>query len=264
MLAKRAGCGLIEAMDDRPTRKLDTLQRIELAEGVEIQLRLAGPTVRGLAWMLDFAIKSCCFVVLLILAGIFGVFLSVVAGGEVGGGMAAGVLLLIMFVLDWIYSVAFEVSKLGGTPGKRAFGLRVAQTSGAPITLQQAVIRNLIRGIDFLPFGGIVGLVSCIMTRRFQRLGDLAADTVVIHDRETAACGWDPHLALEGVRSQRPPLPLTREEQQAVLEFARRCAEWEESRQREVAGHARLLTGVEENRAVGWLLGLAKWIRTEG
>lgn len=255
---------MIGAMREMPKRKLDTLQRIELTEGVEIQLRLAGPTVRGMAWLLDLAIKLGVFVVLLILLAIFGAGLSTVVGEKVAGGMVGGISLLVMFAMDWIYSVAFEVSKWSATPGKQAFGLKVAQSSGAPITFQQAVVRNLIRGIDLLPFGGQVGLVSCLVTRRFQRLGDLAADTVVIHAADFSP-GQAPVAGLpEGMRIQRPPVPLTREEQLAVLEFASRREEWPEVRQRELAAHAALLTRVDEDRAVSRLVGLAEWIRTQG
>ena len=251
-------------MRDRPTRKLDTLQRIELAEGVEIQLRLAGPTVRGLAWMLDAVIKTAGLLVLLILTGIFAAGFARIAGDKIGSGVATGSLLLSTFGLDWIYSAGFEVSPWGATPGKRAFGLRVVQTSGARITLHQAVVRNLIRGIDLLPFGGTVGLVSCVLTSRFQRLGDLAADTVVIHVEDSKLNVQPAGGTPDGVRSHRPPVPLTREEQLAVLEFANRCGQWAVARQQELASHARSLTRVENDRAVARLLGLAQWIRSEG
>lgn len=254
---------MIGRMRERPTRKLDTLQRIELGEGVEIRLRLAGPTVRGLAWLLDSAIKLGLTIVVLIVIGLFGAAFSRIAGDKVGSGLATGVLLLVLFTLDWVYSVAFEVSKWGATPGKRAFGLRVAQTSGTPVTLNQAVVRNLIRNIDLLPFGGTVGLISCLLTRRFQRLGDLAADTVVVHASEDGVVRLE-DAEHEGVKGQRPPLPLSREEQQAILEFANRRVEWPEARQRELAGHASALTRANEEQSVGRLLGLAQWIRTEG
>lgn len=250
-------------MLERPTRKLDTLQRIELAEGVEIQLRLAGPTVRGLAWLLDFAIKSACFTILLILTAILTAGFSMIGDDKTASGMAMGILLLGMCLLDWIYSVAFEASPRGATPGKQAFGLKVRQPSGAPITLSQAVVRNLIRIIDLLPFGGTVGLISCLLTRRFQRLGDLAADTVVIH-AETAPPGLSRAASLEGIPPHRPPVPLTREEQLAVMEFAHRYEAWPADRQRELAHHAAPLTRVAQERAVLRLLGLARWIRTEG
>lgn len=254
---------MITAMGERPGRKLDTLQRIELAEGVEIQLRLAGPAVRGMAWMLDLAIKAGVILVLSIVISIFGAGFAILAGDKAGVGVAMGILLLAMFVIDWMYSVAFEVSPWGATPGKRKMGLRVAQTSGAPITLHQAVVRNLIRGIDLLPFGGTVGLVSCLVSSRFQRLGDLAADTVVVYAGE-AVPQRKASDAPEGARGQRPPVPMTREEQEAVLSFESRYGEWPEARRREVAGLARILTRVDEERAVGRLLGLAQWIRTEG
>jgi len=244
-------------------RKLDTLQRIELAEGVEIQLRLAGPAVRGLAWMLDMAIKAGIAIVCWWGIMVLGSGLSIFAGEEIGTGVALGVLGLLLFLLDWGYSILFEVSRWRATPGKRSFGLQVAQTSGAPITIHQAVVRNMIRIIDLLPFGGTVGLVSCLLTRRFQRLGDLAADTVVVYARDELPASSVAEAA-QRVRKIRPAVPLTREEQQAVLSYADRLPDWPEARQWELAEHASSLVRGRGEAATRRLLGVAQWIRTEG
>ena len=98
--------------------------------------------------------------------------------------VVGGVMLLAWFLMDWLYPVVFEAGKRGATPGKRVMGLRVVQTTGSPITFGQAMVRNFLRFIDGMPFFTYCfGLTSCLATKRFQRLGDLAAGTVVIYDR---------------------------------------------------------------------------------
>ena len=87
------------------------------------------------------------------------------------------------FLLYWGYGCFFETLWNGRTPGKRALKLRVIKTGGYPIGFYDALLRNLLRVVDGLPVGYGIGLVSVLVTRRFQRLGDLAAGTLVIHER---------------------------------------------------------------------------------
>jgi hypothetical protein len=79
------------------------------------------------------------------------------------------------------YFVAFEQAWNGQTPGKRWLGIRVVRRGGLPLTLSQVLTRNLLRIIDFIP-SGMTALTSFFATRYQQRLGDLAADTVVIRE----------------------------------------------------------------------------------
>jgi uncharacterized RDD family membrane protein YckC len=245
------------------TEKLDTLQKIEIAEGVEIQLRLAGPVARGLAFLTDSVIKFGIYLILFLLTSVAGGVVAAAFGTEIGSGVGTGLLWIGFFVLDWGYSIGFEVSGWNATPGKRMAGLRVARTSGAPITWNQAVVRNLLRVVDVLPVGGVFGAASCLSSRRFQRLGDLAADTVVIHaeaPRRTADGVEGPGAVPEW----RPPVPLTREEQAALLEFADRRGEWAEERQTELAALVRDVTQARGGDGVRRILGMARWIRTQG
>ena len=83
--------------------KLDTLQAVELAEGVEIRLRVAGPLPRAGAYLIDFLIR-----VMLLLAGVIA---SMLAGWVMGGKVASGLMLLAWFLLDWLYPVVFEAGR---------------------------------------------------------------------------------------------------------------------------------------------------------
>ena len=82
------------------------------------------------------------------------------------------------------YYIAFERFWNGQTPGKRIFGLRVVQDAGRPVTLLSSIIRNLIRLIDFFPALYGLAIVSMFIDQRTRRMGDLAAGTLVVRDRQ--------------------------------------------------------------------------------
>jgi uncharacterized RDD family membrane protein YckC len=245
--------------------KIDTLQTVELSEGVDIRLRMAGPLIRSLAWLIDTAILVGVIFVLAIGIG----FLGAATDFEI----AFGVYQLLFFILYWFYYVYFESGKHGASPGKRAMGLRVVQPSGTPISFTQAVIRNFLRVIDGLPFspatylltGGLIpipsyliGLTACACTRRFQRLGDLAANTVVIYSRAEPR----PTIPLRNDLIASPPqFPLTREEQLAIVTFMERSPLWSDERKEELANHLAPLTGATGRAAVDHLFSLARWIQ---
>lgn len=231
------------------TRKLDTLQSVELAEGIEIRLRIAGPTLRAGAFAIDFLIRLA----ILVIGGIALAF----AGIAIGGMAAGGVGLLMWFLLDWFYPVLFEAGKRGATPGKRALGLRVVQANGSPITFGQSVIRNFLRFIDGMPviiYG--FGLASCLASRRFQRLGDLAAGTVVIYHRMPP----QPVIAAPPPITAVPlPVGLDADESRALAMFRERAGLWSEGRRMEIADQASALTGATGAAGVSRLMAMAHW-----
>lgn len=92
---------------------------------------------------------------------------------------------LIGFAFLWGYYVFFEMIWNGQSPGKRWVGLRVIRTDGTPMTFSESLIRNLVRMIDFLPSYYGVGMVTMFINEQARRLGDLAAGTLVVHDRAT-------------------------------------------------------------------------------
>lgn len=92
---------------------------------------------------------------------------------------------LIAFAFFWGYYIFFEIIWNGQSPGKRWVGLRVIRTNGTPITLAESVIRNLVRVIDFLPAYYGIGVVVMFINEQSRRLGDLAAGTLVVHDKAT-------------------------------------------------------------------------------
>ncbi len=231
--------------------KLDTLQAVELAEGVEIRLRIAGPLPRAGAYLVDFLIRVMLLVI--------GALLSWFAGWALGGKVAGGLILLAWFLLDWLYPVVFEAGRRGATPGKRLMGLRVVQTSGSPVTVGQAVVRNFLRFIDGMPlFTYAFGMASCLASKRFQRLGDLAAGTVVVY------VGVPPPRLIGDlplVDALPLPLSLTADESRAVALFQERAGLWPPGRRAEIANQASALTGAMGEEGVIRLLGMARWVR---
>jgi hypothetical protein len=86
------------------------------------------------------------------------------------------------FAASMAYAMIFEWYWRGQTLGKRLFGLRVVDAQGLRLRPAQVVLRNLLRAIDFLPAAYLVGVTACLVSRKGQRLGDLAANTVVLRE----------------------------------------------------------------------------------
>lgn len=238
-------------MPDSPNApKIDTRQRIELTEGVEIWLPIAGPAVRALAYMIDFLIRYGILLAAGIIVGLLSRFL--------GENVAEGLMLLFFFWWSWFFYVFYEVGKRGASPGKRAMGIRVVQTSGAPLTWSQAIVRNFLRFVDALPFGYCFGLIACLSGRSFQRLGDLAAGTCVIYDREVTMREGPMPLNLEPLA---PSTPLNRPEQLAIVGYLERAGLWSDARREELANHIPSLTRSVGREGVNRLLRMGWWIR---
>jgi uncharacterized RDD family membrane protein YckC len=106
--------------------------------------------------------------------------------------IGAAIVVLILYCLYWGYFAFFEIIWNGQTPGKRLVGIRVIKESGRPITVLEAIGRNIFRAIDMLPSLYVVGIVSMLLNSRNKRLGDFVAGTVLVHDKkvETVNVNW--------------------------------------------------------------------------
>lgn len=220
---------------------LDTTYNIGTPEGVELRLPVAGLASRSLAWLIDALIKfTALFVISIILQ-----FL-----GDLGGG----VMLIGAFLLLWFYNVLFEVLGHGATPGKRALGLRVMNVNGTPVGWSGSLIRNLIRFIDALPGCYAFGCISVLVSRQFQRLGDLAAGTVVVYEQKKQV-----RSTLDETVSIPARVPLSLDEQQAIVSFGERATSLNAERAEELAKILGPVLGeVDRERLAGhasWLLG---------
>jgi uncharacterized RDD family membrane protein YckC len=157
---------------------LDCVVRVVTPERITLVLPLAGPARRFVAYLLDQMLLLA-----LVLAAI-----ALVLIASMGSRAGWGLILVAYFVLSWSYGAFCEGVFDGQTFGKYALGIRVVSENGVAITGAQAVLRNLVGVVDGLvPFCFLVGLTSAIVSRRFQRVGDLAAGTIVmIEERPTS------------------------------------------------------------------------------
>ena len=159
---------------DEPARAIPVgfEDRLAIAtpEGVEIELTLAGLGSRFIAALLDFFIRLLPLIALLVLLD------------PRNGAIGAAIFALADFGLQFFYYVLFEVLGGGRTPGKRAVGLRVVRTGGRPVTFVRSMLRNIVRIVDSIG-AYLVGMVTIFITNNNQRLGDLAAGTLVVRDR---------------------------------------------------------------------------------
>lgn len=222
---------------------LDTYQQLETPESIDLELRIAGPVVRILAFMIDSLVKLA----VMITANIVLVFTDQI-------GMA--VMLILMFLLEWFYPVLFEVLRNGQTIGKKAMGILVIHDNGTPINWSSSIIRNLLRFVDFLPMGYILGLITMASNRHFKRLGDYAAGTLVIYQQEKPQS-----FEIQEASPLPPPQSLTLEEQRAFIGFAERQDSLTNERQQEIANNLTPVIKEEGQAAVDKILRIANWLK---
>jgi uncharacterized RDD family membrane protein YckC len=158
---------------------------IETPELVGIDMHLAGIGSRFVALLVDYLIWLATVAVLILAVSV--VDPSLAHFSRLGRKWANALFLLIPFLLYWGYFTLFEAFWSGRTPGKRLARIRVIQRSGRGIGLFESMTRNLLRVVDQFPVVYGVGVVTIFLTRQHQRLGDLAAGTLVVHERENLA-----------------------------------------------------------------------------
>jgi uncharacterized RDD family membrane protein YckC len=161
---------------------------IETPERVPLHFALASIGNRFIACAIDHTIQIVGLITIVI------IFLIISDASDIGNRLTnapkwvIALLVIIQFIIINGYFAIFEWLWSGQTPGKRWLKLRVIREDGRPISLFEAMIRNLLRVIDFIfpPFYSI-GLISVFATDRDQRVGDLVAGTVVVREREAEA-----------------------------------------------------------------------------
>jgi len=161
---------------------------IETPELVSIELPLAGIGSRFIAILVDSLILGAAVIVLIFLAAFILPALNLLGPKSASWGI--GIFLLILFLLFWGYFALFEAFNNGRTPGKRVAKIRVIHQSGRGINFVEALARNLVRIIDYLPGFYGVGIAAMFMSRQSQRLGDMVAGTLVVREREVEAPMW--------------------------------------------------------------------------
>ena len=162
---------------------LDQLH-VETPEQVDIRFPIAGIGSRFLAVLTDTVLIFGFYALLFLIAA------ATISGGDLRNShpssaenwLIAG-FIFINFLVIWGYFALFEAFWKGQTPGKRLLKIRVIKQSGRGITLFEALARNLLRIVDFFPSLYLVGAIAMLCNRSQQRLGDMVAGTIVIHER---------------------------------------------------------------------------------
>jgi uncharacterized RDD family membrane protein YckC len=171
-----------------PMADSNDLLKIDTPENVTFDYDISGIGSRFLAALIDTAL-----IILLQVVVIGSILLAAnLAVDDVTsaiGGWLLAVAGLISFAFFWGYYIFFEILWNGQTPGKRRIGLRVIRVDGTPVGASEVVIRNLVRIIDFLPTGYGIGVVTMFINPSSRRVGDLAAGTIVVHDRAVKNLG---------------------------------------------------------------------------
>jgi uncharacterized RDD family membrane protein YckC len=262
---------------------------VETPEQIGIEFELAGLGSRLLAALIDL-FCMLAFLVVALLVGFAAIETSNDTWQRLGdnaakndpliaglGAAATVVVLLSVFVVQWGYYIICEMTTGGASPGKRAMGLRVIRDNGLPLGFSQSLLRNLVRAVDFLPWGYGIGLVAVFTSRRGQRLGDLAAGTLVVkvageaEDRLRAMPALGPPplpgvpapSAREGNGAGDGAIRLLPEERDLVLRFAARSLTLAPEARRELARRiaaplAQRLGLRERADDEAWLLALAR------
>ena len=164
---------------------------VSTPERVSFDYQVAGLGTRAIAQLLDLLILICVLIAVFIVAS---------AASVLGTGTAILILAIGAFVVIFGYFWLSEALWSGQTIGKKAFRLRAVGDRGEPLTFVQAAIRNIVRVIDFLPYGYGVGLIVLFAHGKGKRLGDLAAGTIVVKDSDYVWL-WQ----LQGPRPTSPP-----------------------------------------------------------
>ena len=165
--------------------KTTTLE-IRTPEGVSFRVPIASPFSRCLALSIDIAVISALTLILIYVINILASMAVAIPGiGKVLKDFSSASMIIVQFVVITFYGMITEWLWRGQTLGKRLMKLRVIDERGLPLAVKQIIIRNLFRNLDILPsMFYLIGGVSCLFTKRCQRIGDIAAGTLVIRESE--------------------------------------------------------------------------------
>ena len=201
---------------------LDKLS-IDTPEQVALDFALASIGSRFLALAVDTLIQAAALIALAA-AGLGLLAAFSLAFGNLNPWILAAAF-LIYFLIYQGYFAVFEAAWNGQTPGKRVVGLRVISVTGRPITVFEAILRNVVRIADQMPGIYAIGIVSVFVTERNQRLGDLAAGTVVVHERAVDAADLELKLEPRAGAPVHGAAQLVPEEVAVIELFLRRRAQ---------------------------------------
>lgn len=192
---------------------------IDTPEQVHLEFVLAGIGSRFMAAFLDTLILG-----LLVLMVVIGetLWMTHPLFGKPGDIWIEALATLLVFVVIWGYYIIFEIAWKGQTPGKRWAGIRVIKETGRPVNPFEVVARNLVRLIDNFPGFYGVGVVTMILNSRNQRLGDLVAGTIVVHETSDRESSLFFNTGRQGLAAMPQAANLTIQEAELIETFLAR------------------------------------------
>ena len=223
--------------------KLDTIVLIETPEGIDLQAETVNVIPRTLAYSLDFLLRFIVIFTLFIILSFF----------DEGG---LGIVLIFFFILEWFYPVYFEVFRNGQTIGKKAMKIRVVNNDLTPIRFGASLTRNLLRAADFLPFCYVIGIATTVLSSKSQRLGDLAAGTLVVYASEEK----DDIASLDAVKAIAPAEQIPADVQASFIALSLNRGNLSQARQNEIAEILRPKISDQYPDALTYIRGVGKWL----
>jgi uncharacterized RDD family membrane protein YckC len=250
-------------MNDAPNDREGPVHSFLSPEAVRLDLSVAGPVPRMLAYAIDLVVIACVLIFLLIVLNLTlpigaaidkwfegavrtavqnaqGVAKTNPQGGFHVEGLVIAVFLVGEFIVETGYFIFWEMASGGRSPGKLLIGLRVVRRNGLPIDIRSSIVRNLMRIVDMLPAEYLVGLISILLSPGSERLGDHVAGTLVLRlDRPETAAGNLVEGNATGVVLTREQLArIGPRELQLIRGVLRRASTLDESRGDALLGEA--------------------------
>lgn len=226
----------------------DNILTFKTPEGIHINLHLSGCSTRAAAFFIDLAIRIAIYIAF------------TMASNFIPSMLKMGVLFIFIFLLEWFYFILFEMYRNGQTPGKQYMKIRVVSSTGTSLTWGQSITRNLIRAVDMIPFCYGFAIISSFIDPYFRRLGDLAAGTVVVY---TDIRKKKNPLKIFEVKAEPLPVPLHREEEKAIVNFAYRHGTFSKEREIELAEILTPLHHEKSTKALDKTLGYGLYLNGE-
>src|SRR5476651_1335127 len=210
---------------------------LELPEEIDLQVELANVGSRTLAILVDIALGGLVLFTVYALTMLLAHDVADDWLTRLSSNALKTLLMLLIFGFQWCYFNLFEWMWNGQTPGKRLLHLRVIKVDGSPVSGIDVLLRNLSRPIDTLGPMGLIGLLMIFVSRKAQRLGDLMARTLVIHETQI---DWSIFDQIEGAAAapgatavSAPAIRLTSEQWELLHRYLNRRDQFErDARQR--------------------------------
>lgn len=238
--------------------------RVATPEQVAVTLPLAGVGTRLLAALLDLAVMLGVILAAIYLVSILGSLVVLQSSGSVASSVLGAFIILFLFGFVFAYYAGLELLWDGQTVGKRALRIRVLRDDGTPVDAASVLARTVVRLVDFLPLGYLVGLITMIADGRARRLGDIVGGTIVVREGDSAPTLREIALVAEPA-AWGPPPPgqeapvqfLTADEIAAAREFLRRAATFPSQERAALAW--RLATTLAIRIAYPWPITHPEW-----